>query len=504
MPPQRPWQLSLQKASLLTGDKNMVMKGFTRKFAPLEILNEDQIESIHAATLNVLENTGIRIEHNGALKLFEKRGCRVDFENMRVRFPPGLVEECLRMTPSSFRVKARDPRNDLIIGGNSIYFGSAPGMQTVSVDTWEPREATRKETCDSLTILDALPNLHFLAAYTPYFGFEGIPEVMRIPEICAAKIRNSTKFQYEGYSKNCEIFIIEMAKAIGIDIMGSVYASPPLTFNHDAIECAFRFAEAGLPVRILSGGIYGATAPATIAGSTITNDAEIMAGIVLMQLIRSGTRLKVKNFVFPQNMRTGSPAFGNIGISLHVAVFNQIWRRYGIPRSTTTAYPSSKVPDYQCGYEKAIIAFNAALSGSNLQLLHGAVHGELTFHPVQAILDDDVAGMIGRYIEGVEVSDETMAIDLIEEVGPIPGEYLTKEHTRKWWRRDQFLPRVADTLTYPEWIKTGKKTCLDRAKERMEEILATHKPKPLTPGEDMEIERILEGARKYYKEKGLL
>jgi trimethylamine--corrinoid protein Co-methyltransferase len=482
----------------------MAMKGFIRKFKPLEILSEEQFQAIHKATLDVLQNVGIRIEHKRALKLLESHDCQVDYGNMRAKFPPGLVEESLQKCPSSFRVKARDPQKDLIMGGNTIYFGPAPGKQTVNLDTWEPREATRKEAYDGLTILDALPNVHFLPSYTPYFGFEGLPPVMRIPEICAAKIRNSTKWFFEGYSNDCEIFIIQMAQAMGIDIMCSMLASPPLTFYGEAVECAFRMAEAGMAGRVLPGGVCGATAPVTIAGSTVTANAEILAGIVLLQLMRPGMRIEVKDFTYPQNMRTGSPAFGNIGVSLHGVVFSQIWRRYGIPAGMTTAYPSSKIPDFQCGYEKAIIALIAALSGINLQLVQGAIHGELTHHPVQAIIDDDLVGMIGRFLEGVEVSDETIALDLIAQVGPIPGEYLSKEHTRKWWRKEQFIPQVADTLTYPEWMKKGKKSCLGYAKEKMEEILAKHKPTPLTGSQERDIEKILEDARKFYKEKGML
>jgi len=146
----------------------------------------------------------------------------------------------------------------------------------------------------------------------------------------------------------------------------------------------------------------------------------------------------------------------------------------------------------------------AALSGANIIGLQGAISSELTHHPVQAILDDDIAGMVGRFLEGIEVNDETLAIDLIEEVGPIPGHYLGTEHTRKWWKREQFVPKVADRLTYPEWMQKGKKSALDYAKERMEEILATHRPTPLTTSQEEDIERILEEARKYYREKGLM
>ena len=136
---------------------------------------------------------------------------------------------------------------------------------------------------------------------------------------------------------------------------------------------------------------------------------------------------------------------------------------------------------------------------------HGTVYGELTAHPVQAILDDDISGMVGRFLEGITVNDETLAVDLIKEVGSGPDFYLGKEHTRKWWQTEQFIPAVADTLTLPEWLKGGKKTAIDLAKEKMEEILATHKVSiPLTASQEEEIEKILSEARKFYKKKGLL
>ena len=211
------------------------------------------------------------------------------------------------------------------------------------------------------------------------------------------------------------------------------------------------------------------------------------------------------DFALSQDMRTGSPAFSNIGGVLHVAAFNQIWRRYGIPTNTPIpGFTSSKLVDFQSSYEKAIGALATVVSGGNKIDFHGGVYGEVSWHPFQAILDRDIAGMIGRFIEGIEVNDETLAIDLINAVGPIPGMYLDKAHTRKWWQKEQFIPKVADRLTYPDWIAKGKKTALDYAKERMEEILATHKPKPLTPSQEEEIERILEEARAYYKKKSML
>lgn len=481
----------------------MTMRGFKLKLKPLQILTEEQIKIIHRGTLEVLEETGLRIEHERALKMLKENGCEVDFEKKRVHFPPELIEKCLRKAPSSFHVKTRDPKNNLILGGNTVYFANFLGMQTVNLDTWEPRTPTRKEFYDGVTVLDALDNVHFLGAYSPYYGFEGVPEVMKELESTAGKIRNSTKFQLVGTSKGCEMFQIKMAKAVGVDILSNCLScSPPLTYYAEAIEAAFRFVEAELPVHAINGDVMGGTAPATIAGSMITGNAEVIAGVVLIQLIKLGAKTIVTEFVFPQNMRTGSMAFGQIGVSLHQAIFNQIWRKYDVPILNNPGLTSSKQIDFQCGYEKAISALTAALSGANMIALHGGMYGELAFHPLQAILDDDIVGMIGRFIEGVEVNDETLAIDLINEVGPIPGFYLDKEHTRKWWKKEQFVPKVADRLPYPEWMKTGKKSAIDYARERLEEILATHNPRPLAPDQEEAIENNIRRGKEVLQRDG--
>jgi trimethylamine--corrinoid protein Co-methyltransferase len=118
------------------------------------------------------------------------------------------------------------------------------------------------------------------------------------------------------------------------------------------------------------------------------------------------------------------------------------------------------------------------------------------------VLDDDIAGMVGRYLEGMSVTDETLALDLIEQVGPIPGHFLGLAHTRKWWKQEQYIPKSSDTQTYPEWLQGGKKSCVDYARERMEDIIASHKPMPLTDRQEDDLERILEDARAHYERAG--
>jgi trimethylamine---corrinoid protein Co-methyltransferase len=477
----------------------MPLKGFIRSIKPYEILTKEQEEMIHTSTLSVLENTGIRFESKKALKIFKKNGCNVDSSNNRVRFPSSIVEECLRKCPSGFTVRSRNPRCSVRLGGNTLYFSNMPGKGILDITSGRIRPATKEENINSITVLDSLENLHVLSCYTPYFEVEGIEPVMAIPESVAANMRHSTKVQWTGYQKDCEQFCIEMAKVTDQDIMGVSCSSTPLTYNSDACESAIRFVEAGFPIDFVSGCIMGGTSPATIAGSLVLFDSEVIGGIVLAQLVKPGSKVVVENGMLPMNMRYGIPIFGSIASSLHIAAFGQIWRHYCLPIFAGCGWTNSKDIDFQDGYERSISAVIIALCGYNVALLHGGVYGELAFHPLQAILDDDIAGMIGRFMEGIIVSDETIATDLIAEVGPIPGHFLNTEHTRKYFRNENYFPKVADMLPYYVWENEGKKGALKNAEEKMIEILKTHKVEPLPEDQDREIEKILRKARNYYE-----
>jgi trimethylamine---corrinoid protein Co-methyltransferase len=483
----------------------MALKGFKRKYKPLELLSDEEVEAIHAASIDILKETGVKFESKWALNFLKKNDCMVDENNSIVRFPEGLAEECIRKTPSTFRVKAREEKYDMVYSADTVYYQDMPSMNTIDLDTFIPRPPTRKEYADFVKVLDALPTVHGLSCY-PYFGCTDIPPIMIMPELMAIKLKNTSKFCESPYSNDSEIFHIKMANAAGAEILGAVSLASPLTWFDSAINQVRRFIDAGFPLGPCSGSFFGATAPATIAGAIAKSNAELISMLVLIQLIKPGHRCLMWEIDCPQNMKTGSPAFGQIGASIGSALFNQMWRYYRVP--TANAYPgciNSKIPDYQSGYEKAIGALTSAMTGCNLIQFHGGIMGELSGHPAQAVLDDDVAGMIGRFIQGELVNDETLAVDLIREIGPIPGHYLSTENTRKWWKIEQFIPKAADrTANYEDWFSSGKKTALDLAKERVEKILETHQPSILDEEKSAEIDKILEEARNYYKEKGML
>jgi trimethylamine--corrinoid protein Co-methyltransferase len=481
-------------------------RGFRRNFEPVKVLSDSQVEAVHRATLDVLERTGVKFESERALDLLEKNGCAVDREARVAKIPGWLVEDSIRNTPSSFTVKARDPKNDVRIGGNTVYFMSSAGARYTDVRSGEVRMATQEENDQAVLVSDALDTVDIFPSYTPYFEIEGVPPVMLCPTSLASRIRFTSKASRGAQATDTYIFETQLAQAAGQGLIGVCEAAAPLSYPEDAINAAFEYTSAGFPMYIAAGSVMGGSAPVTVAGATISNNAELLAVVVLIQCMRPGTGICGNDFVTPMDMESGGFLFGALGVNLHQMAFNQLWTQvYGIPTvNTGAAFSNSKLIDYQSGYEKTHTAMVSALSGANIIVLHGGVTAELAYNPVLAVINDDVANIIGRTVEGFEVNDDTMALDLIEEVGPVPGTFLNKKHTRVNWKKEYFVPKTADRTSYQEWVSQGKKTLIDRAQERMEQILASHKPLSVSPQQEKDIDRILEDARKHYRKRGLM
>jgi trimethylamine--corrinoid protein Co-methyltransferase len=482
-----------------------MLNGFTRRFPPLELLSAEEMQSVHRGALYVLEKTGMRIEHDRVLRLLGENGCPVDWEAKRARMPSGLVEEALRTCPSSFLLRARDRDRDLMVGGDTVYFMQGMGMRYVDPDTWEQRPATAAEHRDAMIVADALENVHLAEGYEIYTDRRGIPPIMAVLENLASAIRHSSKTQVAGNIQDCELFTIRMAEAVGTDLLPEIDMGSPLTIYTGGIEAAYRYIEAGIPITPALSITMGSEGPATMSGSVVLGIAMMMAWVVIIQLIRPGAPLAFHHGIGPMDMRRGNAIMGTPIEALTSAIMNQLLRHYGVPTWCTAGFASnSKKFDYQAAYEKALPTLISCLSGGHIMLFQGGSAIELLYHPVLSILDDDVAGWIGRFLQGVNVVDETLAVDLINEVGPIPGHYLSTAHTRRWWRQEQWLPQSADLEAYPVWVRSGKKDALALAHERMGRILASHEPKPLTSEQEQALGEILREARAFYRHRGVI
>ena len=481
-------------------------KGFTRKIVPLKILSDTQVEYIHSTTLEVLEKTGVKFESERALKILKEKGCIVDFSTRIAKFPSWLVEESIRRTPSSFSVKARIPEDDLRLSPASLYFMPAAGAKLHDEKTGDLSVATLEQNNQGVRLCDSLETVDFQASYCPFFELKDIEPVMLLAESQASIARYSTRVSRGAQATDSFIWEAQIANACGKQLIGTMEGAAPLCFPEDAINAAFEYMDNGFPIWATGGSVMGGSSPVTVAGSSVSNNAEILAAITFIQSYKAGSAVLANDFVIPMDMESGNLFFGALSSGFHQMAFNQIYRDlYRIPTSNAmAAFPNSKIIDYQNAFEKTHLALSAALSGASMIAFSGSVSQELAWSPVQAVIDNDSANIIGRYIEGFEINSDTVAADLIAEVGTSPGSYLGKKHTRENWKREYCIPKTFDRLSYQDWERSGKSNVIDRAKQRVEDILKTHNPKPLSDDEEKDIQKILKDARAYYVKKGLL
>jgi trimethylamine--corrinoid protein Co-methyltransferase len=424
---------------------------------------------------------------------------------MIAKIPPSLVEWAISSTPSSFYLKARDEQKSIRIGANTLYFMNSTGARHVNVDTGMVTMATLEQNNLAVTVSDSLESVHVFPSYTPYFEIEGVTPVMACPVSCAQRHRFSSKPNRGAQPTDSFIWETQIALATDAQLMGCVEGAAPLSLAEDPCNAAFYYLEAGFPIYIASGSIMGGSHPITVAGASVSHNAELLAIIVLLQSIRPGCGIIANNFVSAMNMSTGDLNFGTAAIALHQMAYNQVWHSYyKIPiNNTGSAFSNSKFIDYQLGAEKLPLATASALSGANMIVLHGGVTAELAYNPILAIIDDDIAKTLGKMVEGFSVNDETIGLDIIKNVGS-DGTFLNTKQTRTIWKSEDYMPAIFDKSSYQEWLGSSKKSVIDKAKEKYEEIIATYKPKSLTSQQDSEIDRILKEAQSYYKKKGLL
>jgi trimethylamine--corrinoid protein Co-methyltransferase len=466
---------------------------------PLKVVSDDEIKKIHEATLQVLEDVGVKFEDEEALNLLADHGCRVDHKSMVAKFPPSLVEDSLKKCPSEFTLHARNPKYDLVFDADSVYFGACGGMEVLDLETMQRRPGTSKDAVEAAILCDALGNI--TTASPGVFFVVDQPLETNLEWIYATAMRNSEKVTCVAVMDDSEKWGLRMAQAIGEDIFICPSSASPLGWTGEQIGGVKLATGAGLPVGVQSMATPGATAPATIAGTAVVMNAETLAMVVLAELLRPGTGVLYSCFTMPMDMQTATLASGSMEFGMLTALSAQLAKFYGIHTEIFQPQTDSKLFDEQAGYEKAMQWLLAGMSGINWMWGAGMVEGQTLWSNAQLIVEAEMCGMVGRYLEGVGVADETLVVDLIKEVGHFPNNYLGKRHTREWWMREQYRPIVSSREGHSRWMEMGAKDALARADEKAKEILKKHEPVPLSREVDREVEKLLQAAA---KEKGIV
>jgi trimethylamine--corrinoid protein Co-methyltransferase len=466
---------------------------------PLKVVPEAEIQAIHAATLQVLEKIGVKFADEQTLRFLHDHGCYVDFDHQIVRFPPALVEESLQKCAPEFKLKARNPDYDIVFDSQSVQFSACSGMEILDIETLERRPGTLKDAEEAARLCDALENIAGSNTGLGYLADK--PLEIGLEWLYATAMRNSEKVTSVGVMDDSEKWGIRMAQAVGEDIILVVSAASPLGWTEDQIVGVRRAIDAGLPVGIQSMASPGATAPATLAGTVTVMNAEVLAMTVLTQLLKPGTGIMYSCFTIPLDMRTAALASGSIELGIMTALSAQLSKFYQMGSIVFLPMSDSKLFDQQAGYEKAMQWLLAGMAGINLIWGAGMTEGHTLWSNAQLVIDAEMCGMVGRYLDGVAVRDSTLAVDVIEQVGHFPNTYLDKKHTRDWWRGERYRPLVSSRETYEIWAELGSQDVLIRAHEKARGLVEKHRPVPLPTEVDRELDEMLKAAA---KEKGIV
>lgn len=456
---------------------------------PLKVISEDDVKKIYHGSLEVLERTGIQFEDKEMTALLQEYGCRVDAEKQRVRFPSHIVEACLKKCAREFTVKARNPAYNLIFNGSRVYFASHSAPYLINPETGQRSKPSLQDIADMITIIDALENIDVLLTLTAEITDK--PAAVGPEWVFAETFRRTEKTTVGPAFRDCPKWIIKMAEAVGADIIGVTSCTPPLYYPKRDTDALLTYAKAGYPVTVGSGIAMGGMGPVTLAGSLVQQTAEALAGVVLVQSQQPGTGVLCLTETAPLDMKVGDLAWGSIEVALFHVAQAQITHYLGLQNFSLFPMSSSLVSDEQVGFEKGLQALALALAGINFMSGGGGVHNESAMCMEQLVIDNDLYGMVGRFLERFAVTDESLALDVIHEVGANRGNYLKHPHTRKWFKQEYFFPQVSNRFPHDTWIKNGSKNIVVRARERAEELLKKHRPVPLPDEAERELCTIL-------------
>jgi trimethylamine--corrinoid protein Co-methyltransferase len=275
------------------------------------------------------------------------------------------------------------------------------------------------------------------------------------------------------------------------NVFTTVNPVAPLQHDQGLTEGLIEYASYGLPIDVTSEPQAGATAPVTLAGLLAQQTADVLSGITLAQLVNPGTPVWYGTCGAIMDMKLGAIALGAVEAGLINAASAQLAAHYNIPCRGTGAATESKLLDIQAGYEKAITLLMAALGGINCIFYPGVLEHALTISLESLVIDNEICGMALRALRGIEVNADTLAVPVIEAVGP-GGNFLGQRHTLNFLQQEQFMPSLSNRQTREDWLsRAGGKSGWERAKDEVRRILAEHEPPPLDASVEAELERIV-------------
>ena len=491
------------RAAPLTEENKPVKPGMEGgNFKPL---TDDDMKRIHDTMLDLLENVGFSRSIPSCVEYVTKAGGV--FKNDRLLFPRSLVEDTLANAARNFTLCAQNPEHDIQLTGSKVHFGTA-GAAVHVVDEWKAhdaypgkglyRESTAQDLYDAARLVDKLDHLHFFQRCMVARDIES-PRLMDL---------NTTYASVSGTAKHAGVSYVDPAHAEeGLKLLHEIaggedkwrarpfaslsccFVVPPLRFAEDACKVMEVCIKGGMPILLLAAGQAGATSPASLAGAVVQEWAEVLAALVYANAIVPKHPCIAGPWPFVSDLRTGAMSGGSGEQAVLMAACGQMGRFYDLPTGIAAGMADSKIPDAQSGYEKAYTLTLAGHSGANMIYESAGMQASLLgFSFEGCTIDNDMMGAINRSVRGVDMDTENLALETITDVclnGP--EHFLGHDATISRMQKDYVYPDIGDRLTPAQWMELGAKPMHVRARERTQDILATHFPSHISDEVDERI-----------------
>jgi trimethylamine--corrinoid protein Co-methyltransferase len=467
-------------------------------------LGQQEREKIHLASLEVLERIGIDVHDEKALELLVKGGAKAD--GIRVRIPEYMVERALSLTPKRMALYDRNGNVAMRAWGyNTYYGGGSDCLNVLDHRTGERRRPVLTDVIEAATLMDALPEISFVMS-------------LFLPEDVDQRIYD--RYQMEvmlNYTTKPIVFVspdfegcvaaVEMCEVVagGVEAFQRspfatcyINVTSGLVANAEALQKCMYLAEKSLPMLYIPLNAGGVNSPTTTAGCTASMNAGTLLGIVLAQLVREGTAVAVPGWNGgPYNLKT---MVGNYVLADEQGVPTEMGKHYNLPVFGLGGSTDSKVLDQQCAAEASLSLFTALLHGANIVHDVGFMDSGLQGSLQLIAICNDLIGFLRAATAGVVVDEETLALDVIDELGPT-GDYLGHDHTLRHFK-EPYYSKLADKGTYSQWVERGATTMEQRAAQQVEDILTSHKPEPLPADVQRDINKIVQREQSWIDSRG--
>jgi len=449
------------------------------------VLSSAEIGQIHQAALDVLANTGVEVQEPEALELLRNAGAKC--EGKMAKIPANLVEKALETAPKSIPLYRRDGSPGIVLEGRKAYYGTGSDCPKIlDSRTGEVRMFTKSDVSEAAKLCDALANIDFFMSLG--IAQDITPALSDVHQF-AAMIENTEKpIVFTAHDRAGMDVIIKIADAFqgGVGNISErpsicLYAEPitPLKHIDIAMKKMLLAAERKIPVVYTPCPMAGGTTPATLAGTLVVSITEILSGLVIHQLKNPGAPFIMGGVLTILDMSTFNFSYGCPEFDLMEAALADIHNHYGIPMFGTAGCTDSKLLDQQAAIEATFSALMMGLAGANLVHDVGYIEYGLTGCYEMIAMTDEIVGMVRRVQRGIKINSDTLAVDVINRVGP-GGNFLADDHTLEHFRQETWYPKLLDRNNRQAWEANGSKTLGQRLNEKVLHILNDYQPSPVS------------------------